>query len=195
MRNARTPFENTSALEQRHSIAPAKITDFANDLAFSHAATETELVWNAVKTHFPSALQIHKCHLENDKRGADIYVELIGGDAVLVDIKVRRKDFSFGKRNDIDVAVELTYNDGPGWACKETIAERFLIVCSDTGRSACFDAGMFQAAVARHAEHWCQQFRVLENFTGGFGRLASSTSVIVPEGIIAQAIRHLDDWA
>lgn len=174
--------------------APAKITDFASDLAFSHAATETETVWDAVKMHFPSALQIHKCHPENDKRGADIYVELDGGDVVRVDIKVRRKDFSFGKRSDVDVAVELTYNGRQGWAVKETIADRFLVVCTDTGRSACFDADLFRLAVLRHAESWCQAYRVLENFTGGNGRTASSTSVIVPASVITEAIRRLDDW-
>jgi hypothetical protein len=129
------------------------ITDFHKDLAESHKATSSPLVWEAITRHFPDALNAHPCHLENDKRGADVIIELNGKKPVMVDLKTRKKDYA-KRRSDIDVVIELTYGNKAGWAAKDTLADYILFVCMDSGRSACFPAPELRQATARHSEAW-----------------------------------------
>lgn len=172
--------------------APAKITDFAKDLADSLEATDSHLVWEAIKQHFPSALQTHKCHEKNDRLGADILLEMEGGEVARIDLKTRKKDFSHGKRSDIDIALEITYGSKPGWAIKPSIADYFLFVCMDTGRSACFPASQLQRATIRNGDAWLDRCKSLVTRTAGHYGAISSQAVVVPSHIVAEAIRRLD---
>lgn len=171
------------------------ITNFAKDLADSLTATESPLVWDAIKQHFPSALQAHKCHEKNDKLGADILVEMEGGEVIRIDLKTRKKDFAYGKRDDIDIALELTYGSKPGWATKPTIADYYLFVCMDTGRSACLPASQLHLATLRNGDAWLERCKSLLTRTAGYYGAITSQAVIVPSYIVAEAIRHLESGA
>jgi hypothetical protein len=171
------------------------ITNFKNDLAESHTATSSPIVWKAITRHFPGALNAHQCHVENDKRGADVIIELNGEKPVMVDLKTREKDFSYGRRDDIDVVIELTYGNKPGWATKETLADYYLFVCKDTGRSACFPAPELRQATVRHSEAWASTFKQLATITGGQYSNVVSHAVVVPANVVAQAIQLCDEGA
>lgn len=165
-----------------------RITDFAADLAASHKATSSPIVWEAITRHFPGALNAHPCHVENDKRGADVIIELNGQKPVMVDLKTRGKDYA-KHRNDIDVVLELSYGNRPGWAAKETLADYYLFVCMDSGRSACFQAHELHQVTARHSHEWASTYKQLATITGGqYGNVVSH-AVAVPANVIAQAIR------
>ena len=137
----------------------------------------------------------HQCHVENDKRGADVIIELNGEKPVMVDLKTREKDFSYGRRDDIDVVIELTYGNKPGWATKETLADYYLFVCKDTGRSACFPAPELRQATVRHSEAWASTFKQLATITGGQYSNVVSHAVVVPANVVAQAIQLCDEGA
>lgn len=171
--------------------APIKVTDFAKDLAESHSATFSPVVWDAIKRHFPSALKAHQCHVENDKRGADVIVELMGEKPVMVDLKTRKKDYA-KNRSDIDVVIELTYGNKPGWANKETLADYYLYVCMDTGRSACFPAKELQEAAARHSSTWCDSFKHFVTHTASYYGATCSQAVVVPAHVVAEAIQQIN---
>lgn len=171
--------------------APAKITDFASDLAASHEATFSEAVLSAVKSHFPNMLKVIPCHQKNDRMGADAIIELHGEKPVLVDFKIRSRDFA-KDREDIDLAIELTSGSNAGWALKETLADFYMFVCLDTGRSACFETAPFKQAVERHHEAWSAFCKAIDTYTAGrYGNMVSR-AVIVPACTVQKAIDSLD---
>lgn len=162
-------------------------TDFHKDLAASHAALSNPFIWDAIATHFDGALSAYPCHVENDKQGADLIIELLGEKPVLVDLKLRRKDYAT-HRGDIDVALELTYDGRPGWAAKRTLADFYLFVCLDTGRSACFRASDLHRVVVAHSAAWAKQYGSKKTCTAGTHRNVMSDFIPVPATVVEMAI-------
>lgn len=171
-----------------------KISDFNADLIASIEAEKNHLVALAIQKHFPDSLVAHRCHIENDKLGADLIIERLGNKPVLIDLKTRKKDYA-KHRPDIDIALELTNGNNLGWAIKKPFAEYFLFVCMDTGRSACFKSHELRNALERHAEFWATQFRTFETATNGQYGTFYSKAIVVPASVIETAIAHLDEGA
>jgi hypothetical protein len=170
--------------------AQSKVTDFRRDLAASMDAERNPLVLAAIRQWFPRHLAVHRAHKENDYLGVDVWVEQPMARMTAVDLKIRSIDYAWKKSQPMDVALEINYGNGPGWAVKSTATDVYLFVCTDTGRSAAFDAGPMREALEINLDLWRGKYKMLTTWTGSYaGEPVQSTALCVPSDVLEAACR------
>ena len=173
----------------------SKVTDFRRDLAASMDAERNPLVLAAIRQWFPRHLAVHRAHKENDCLGVDVWVEQPMARMTAVDLKIRSVDYASKQSQPMDVVLEISYGNGPGWARKSTATDVYLFVCTDTGRSAAFDAGPLREALEINLDDWRGRYKVLTTQTGSYaGDPVQSTAICIPCDVLEAACQMAGAW-
>lgn len=170
-----------------------RITSFGADYDASRRAEKHPAVIAALRDCFPAALQIHRAHQQNDQLGVDVWLEYPGARMCRVDLKIRKDDYGARRGAPMDVLLEISFGDQPGWAMKETKADAYLFVCTDTGRAAAFSAKCVRLAVERNLTDWSARFKTIETATSAFdgGAPIISKALIVPADVLTAACEQV----
>ncbi len=192
-----TPFNPALKQAGAGGARPArsKVTDFRRDLAASMDAESNPLVLAAIRQWFPDCLKVHRAHKENDCLGIDVWVERPMAKMVGVDLKIRNVDFAWKQSQPMDVVLELSYGNRPGWAMKSTATQTYLFVCIDTGRSAAFDAGPMREALENNLDNWRRKYKMLTTRTGSYaGGTVDSVAICIPCDVLEAACQVAGMW-
>jgi hypothetical protein len=165
-----------------------KITSFGADFDASRSAEKHPTVIAALRDAFPGALNFHRAHQQSDQLGVDIWLEyparMYG-----VDLKIRGIDYAARRGAPMDVVLEISFGDQPGWATKPTKTDGYLFVCLDTGRAAAFAADVVRLVLAHNLADWTGRFKVIETATTAFdgGDPITSRAIIIPSDVLTAA--------
>lgn len=164
-------------------------SNFFDDFAASRRAEKNPVVIAAIRDAFPGALQFHRAHQQNDQAGVDLFLEYPGARMYRIDLKIRKIDYAARRGAPLDVVLELTFGDGPGWAMRPTKAEGYLFVALDTGRCAAFAAEVVRFVLERNLPDWSQRFKTIETETAAFdgGPPIPSKAIIIPADVLTAA--------
>jgi hypothetical protein len=170
-------------------MSDIKITKFGADFDASRRAEKNPVVIAALRDCFPAALQVHRAHQQNDQLGIDVWIEYPGARMYSVDLKLRKTDYAARRGAPLDIVLEISFGDGPGWATKPTKAQGYLFVCLDTGRAAAFAAEAVCLALEQNLADWSSRFKIIETATEAFdgGAPIISKAIIVPVDVLTEA--------
>ena len=158
------------------------IHDFAESLAASHAASDLSIWEQIYRRAFPTfcAMVDHRDDGEHQRAGIDRSVILANSKQLLIDEKVRNKDYG-------DILLEYVSNDrfnSPGWVCKPSRADYIAYAIVPAGRCYLLPVIQLQIAWARHGELWKREFRRVPAHNDGY----TTHSVAVPPERLFPAI-------
>lgn len=181
-------YDNPAAIFSSGKLVQP-ITDFQQDLAKSVAAEDNLAVQAAIRQCFPDCLKTHRAHQQNDRLGVDVWIERPMAVMTPVDLKIRSVDYGWWRnRRPMDAALELSFGDGPGWARRNTAAAQYLFVCTDTGRSAAFNARELREALKWNLDAWSRRFKVIMTLTKSWhGEPVESQALCVPVDVLDDA--------
>ena len=164
-------------------------SDFNSDFTASRQAEKNPVVIAALRDAFPGALAVHRAHQQNDQIGIDVWLEYPGARMAGVDLKIRRIDYAARRGAPMDVVLEISFGDQPGWATKPTKTDGYLFVCLDTGRAAAFNADVVRLALAYNLADWTGRFKVIETATTAVdgGDPIISMALIIPSDVLTAA--------
>lgn len=170
-----------------------RITTFGDDFAASRRAEKNPVVIAALRDCFPAALQVHRAHQQNDQVGVDVWLEYPGARMFSVDLKLRKTDYAARRGAPLDIVLEISFGDEPGWATKPTKAQGYLFVCLDTGRAAAFAAEAVRLALEQNLADWSSRFKTIETATSAFdgGAPIISKALIVPVDVLTAACEQV----
>lgn len=130
--------------------------DFYAQRAMSESAEAQDLIRNHLARLFPDSLTIRKAAMENDKLGADYWIEFRHGQFRAVDVKVRAEDWK--AKGKPDIALEIWANREkrkPGWTIDNNkLTDYVLFVWLDTGRADLFDFRLLKAVTLANLDEW-----------------------------------------
>jgi hypothetical protein len=89
--------------------------DFHNDLAASQTPENEAAIIQAIRNHYPDARNIMKSCIENDKAGADWWIEFTNNKVLSLDAKIRTKDYTTTTESRI-ACIEIVANTTTGKA-------------------------------------------------------------------------------
>lgn len=158
------------------------IHDFADSLAASHAASDLAIWEQIYRLAFPTfcAMVDHREDGEHQRAGIDRSVILANSKQLLIDEKVRNKDYG-------DILLEYVSNDrfnSPGWVCKPLRADYIAYAIVPAGRCYLLPVIQLQIAWARHGDLWKHEFRNVPAHNNGY----TTHSVAVPPERLFPAI-------
>ena len=158
------------------------IHDFAESLAASHAASDLAIWEQIYRLAFPTfcAMVDHREDGEHQRAGIDRSVILANSKQLLIDEKVRNKDYG-------DILLEYVSNDrfnSPGWVCKPLRADYIAYAIVPAGRCYLLPVIQLQIAWARHGDLWKHEFRNVPAHNNGY----TTHSVAVPPERLFPAI-------
>ena len=158
------------------------IHDFAESLAASHAASDLPIWEQIYRRAFPTfcAMVDHRDDGEHQRAGIDRSVILANSKQLLIDEKVRNKDYG-------DILLEYVSNDrfnSPGWVCKPLRADYIAYAIVPAGRCYLLPVIQLQIAWARHGDLWKHEFRNVPAHNNGY----TTHSVAVPPERLFPAI-------
>lgn len=158
------------------------IHDFAESLAASHAASDLPIWEQIYRRAFPTfcAMVDHRDDGEHQRAGIDRSVILANSKQLLIDEKVRNKDYG-------DILLEYVSNDrfnSPGWVCKPLRADYIAYAIVPAGRCYLLPVIQLQIAWERHGELWKREFRNVQAHNNGY----TTHSVAVPPERLFPAI-------
>ena len=160
---------------------------FNDSLTYSHAAADMP-EWEAVyRKAFPtfSAMIDHRHDGEHQRAGIDRSVILQNSKQILIDEKVRKKDFG-------DIALEYVSNDrrgDKGWVCKCIRADyiAYMIV----PRRMCYMLPVVQLQTAWKANEqgWINEYGTIRAANDGYSTLSCCVPVAKLFAAIGNALR------
>lgn len=158
------------------------IHDFAESLAASHAASDLPIWEQIYRRAFPTfcAMVDHRDDGEHQRAGIDRSVILANSKQLLIDEKVRNKDYG-------DILLEYVSNDrfnSPGWVCKPLRADYIAYAIVPAGRCYLLPVIQLQIAWDKNGELWKREFRHVPAVNNGY----TTHSVAVPPERLFPAI-------
>jgi len=156
--------------------------DFADSLAASHKMSDWPIWEQIYRRAFPSFLSMtdHRDDGEHQRAGIDRSVILENSKQLLIDEKVRLKDYK-------DIAIEYLSNDvkgTPGWVCKPLRADYIAYAIAPAGRCYLLPVIQLQIAWTRKAFEWQGKCKKIEAKNRGY----STWSLCVPPDELFKAI-------
>lgn len=163
------------------------IHDFAESLAASHAASDLSIWEQIYRRAFPTfcAMVDHRDDGEHQRAGIDRSVILANSKQLLIDEKVRNKDYG-------DILLEYLSNDRrnvPGWVCKPLRADYICYAIAPSGRAFMLPVPQLQLAWAAHGEQWKATYRCVPAANDGYKTYSCAVPVSVLFPAIGQALR------
>ena len=158
------------------------VHDFTESLAASHRASDLPIWEEIYRKSFPDFLAMadHRQDGEHQRAGIDRSVILSNSKQVLIDEKIRYKDYG-------DILLEYVSNDrfnSPGWVCKPLRADYIAYAIVPAGRCYLLPVIQLQIAWARHGDLWKHEFRNVPAHNNGY----TTHSVAVPPERLFPAI-------
>lgn len=162
-----------------------QVHDFHESLAKSHAASDLpiweEVYRNAFGPLF-SAMVDHRDDGEHQRAGIDRSVILTNSKQLLIDEKVRHKEY-----RPPDILLEFISNDvyrTQGWACKPLRADYIAYAVLPTGVCYMLPVIQLQRAWAQHGEKWKRDYGIKSTPNHGYNTLNTP----VPVDVLFRAI-------
>lgn len=158
------------------------IHDFDESLRRSHSASDLPIWLEIYRKAFPTlqASIDHRQDGEHQRAGIDRSVVLANSKQILIDEKVRWKDYD-------DIALEYWSDRDrriPGWVCKPLRADFICYAIAPVGRAYLLPVPQLQQAWQRHGEQWASAYRDCE----ARNRNYVTVSCPVPVGVLFKAI-------
>jgi len=130
--------------------------DFQESLAFSHAASDNPMWLECYKQFFPTMIACvdHRADGDHQRAGIDRSITLENSKQILVDEKVRKKDYG-------DILLEYISVDttgAPGWVCKPLMCDYIAYAILPRGKAYLLPVIPLQRAWTNHSAQWLQRF-------------------------------------
>ena len=159
-----------------------KVNGFEECLLLSHQAEDLPIWQEIYRKAFPSmvAMVNHRQDGEHQRAGIDRSVLLANAKQVLIDEKVRTKDYG-------DIALEYLSNSttgAEGWVCKPLRADYIAYAILPSGLCYLLPVQQLQNAWLVHGEEWKSQRRIIKAKNPGY----ETYSVCVSPGELFRAI-------
>lgn len=153
------------------------MNDFHSDLAFSHNAEDLPIWEEIYRKAFPqfAGMINYRSYGEHQRAGIDRGVYLEHAKEVLIDEKVRRKNYN-------DILLEFLSNDytgAPGWVCKQLRADYIAYAFLNSGQCHLLPVVQMQAAWRKKGEEWKERHGVKTAKNNGYQ--THSCPVPIPE--------------
>lgn len=150
------------------------VHDFHQSLRASHRMSDWPIWEQIYRAAFPGFLAMvdHREDGEHQRAGIDRSVILENSKQLLVDEKVRLKDYP-------DIALEYLSNDArntPGWVCKPLRADYIAYAIAPAGRCYLLPVPQLQLAWERKKDIWLSMYRPIKAKNNGY----STWSVCIP---------------
>jgi len=142
------------------------MNEFRRDLQFSHEAEDLP-IWKQVYAEaFPGMIKMvsYRQNGEHQAAGIDRGVYLWNAKEILVDEKVRRKDYG-------DIALEFLSNDKTGalgWVCKPLRADYIAYAILDVGRCFLLPVIQLQTSWEKFGASWRERFGIRHAANPGY---------------------------
>jgi len=135
----------------------AAVHDFSRSLAASHGACDLPIWAQIYKRAFPGFLAMvdHREDGEHQRAGIDRSVILSNSKQILIDEKIRFKDYG-------DILLEYVSVDktgAPGWVCKPQRADYIAYAVAPTGICYLLPVIQLQLAWQRNKSEWLATYR------------------------------------
>lgn len=163
---------------------------FNAQMKMSVGATDTKNIEDIILSCFPNAVKVEKANITDDKNGTDYWVEVLSGDRVSVDVKVREKDY--GKE---DVALETwsVIDRRIGWTRDvKKRTDYILWVWISSRRWMLVPFPMLCHVFCESWETWCKNYKKsIQNTKNPDGSHWKSECVFVPKNVVWSAIYRI----
>lgn len=162
--------------------------DFAESLAFSHAASDLPIWLDIYRKAFPT-MQVmldHRQDGEHQRAGIDRSITLANSKQILIDEKVRGRNKKTGLVYE-DIALEYWSDERrriPGWVCKQLRADFICYAIAPLGKAYLLPVPQLQQAWGESGDNWIGRFQRIEAKNNGYVTI----SVGVPVSVLFQAI-------
>ena len=158
------------------------IHDFQTSLQRSHSASDLPIWIEIYKQAFPQmqACIDHRADGEHQRAGIDRSVILENSKQILIDEKIRWKDYP-------DIALEYLSSaerNIPGWVCKPLRADYICYAIAPTGMAYLLPVPQMQNAWLANGEAWKKQYFIANAKNAGY----TTKSVCVPVNVLFSAI-------
>jgi len=163
------------------------VHDFSESLAASHRASDLPIWQEIYRQAFPNMVACidHRDDGEHQRAGIDRSVILSNSKQVLIDEKIRYKDYG-------DILLEYLSNDRrntPGWVCKPQRADYICYAVATTGRAYMLPVPQLQLAWAENGELWKATYRRVPAANDGYTTYSCPVPVHVLFPAIGKALR------
>lgn len=143
---------------------------------------------------FTDAKRIHAAHPDNDKSGADLWIERAGKNFLAVDLKTRKKDCKTYGNDDValeswSVIASATNKQKIGWTIDPLkITDLVVFMWLDTDRMTAIWFKYLFAAFITHKDEWMDAYQVDKQSTTTPNNKWESECVFVPRSVIQGAL-------
>lgn len=164
------------------SLGATNYHNFRKSLEFSHNAEDLPLWKEVYNKAFPSMVAMinHRQDGEHQRAGIDRSVILANSKQILVDEKVRRKNYG-------DIALEY-WSDvdrkKPGWVCKPLRADYIAYAIAPAGLCYLLPVIQLQQAWVECGDEWIEKYFIVEAPNKNNGYFWTTVSVAVPPEIL-----------
>lgn len=163
---------------------------FAEQLDISHGCHDA--ITAILKEQIPGVVAVHPARKCNDRRGTDFWCEMMSGNHLSVDVKIRTADWSAKaepERED-DLALEIwsvMEKKIPGWTRDESKRTDYVLwYWTDTQRWCLVPFAMLCQVFRTRWQSWSVEFRTATQRTGNY----HSQCVFVPRDTVWAEIYH-----
>lgn len=158
------------------------VHDFKESLAKSHAASDHPMWLHVYRQFFPSMVACvdHREDGEHQRAGIDRSITLTNSKQILIDEKVRSKDYG-------DILLEYVSVDttgAPGWVCKPIRADFIAYAILPRGKAYLLPVIALQIAWLRNNKDWLSEYGTRPATNRGYRTL----NCPVPFGPLFRAI-------
>lgn len=156
--------------------------DFNQCLEFSHSASDLPIWREIYEKAFPSMIGMHDHRGDGEHQRAGIDRQIILGNSkqILIDEKVRRKDYG-------DILLEylsVEEKNTPGWVCKPIRADYIAYAILPTGMCYLLPVQQLQSAWVKCGSEWISIFKPRRARNNGY----TTVNVGVPANLLFRAI-------
>jgi len=161
--------------------------DFNESLRRSHAASDLPFWPQIYRQAFPDLVACidHRQDGEHQRAGIDRSVVLLNSKQVLVDEKVRFKNYG-------DIALEYLSKEiqrVPGWVCKPLRADYICYAIAPAGKAYLLPVLQLQQAWLANGEAWIKLFPTIRALNKGYTTISCGVPVDVLFKEIGRALR------
>jgi len=158
------------------------MNDFNECLKYSHQAEDLPIWKEIYSKAFPTMVTMinHRQDGDHQRQGIDRSVILSNSKQILIDEKVRRRNYK-------DIALEYISNDQrntPGWVCKPLLSDYIAYAIPVAGQCYLLPVLQLQLAWTKHKADWMDKYKHCPAENPGY----KTWSLAVPVPVLFAAI-------
>jgi hypothetical protein len=140
---------------------------FKQQLAMSHGVSASNSIADILLANLPGAIRIEKATLAEDRSGVDWWANMLNGDRVGIDCKVRSEDYSVKGKDDLALeSWSVVERKIVGWSRDPNKRTDYILwLWTDTGRWCLVPFPMLCKVFGDKWESWRRTFKVARQRT------------------------------